>query len=35
MRTEFEIKANDLNEAVKIAKEKFTRRSGGYCLARN
>lgn len=25
MRTEFEIKANDLNEAVKIAKEKFHR----------
>ena len=24
MRTEFEVKANDLNEAVKIAKEKFT-----------
>jgi D-mannonate dehydratase len=23
MRTEFEVKANDLNEAVKIAKEKF------------
>ena len=25
MRTEFEIKANNLNEAVKIAKEKFHR----------
>ena len=25
MRTEFEIKANDLNEAVKIAKQKFHR----------
>jgi D-mannonate dehydratase len=24
MRTDFEVKANDLNEAVKIAKEKFT-----------
>jgi hypothetical protein len=25
MRTEFEVEANDLNEAVKIAKEKFHR----------